>query len=393
MTSHPIESIQKHWLMTPGPTEVSTNVRFALAQSYTNPDLDPQFVAFYSETAKLLNDFIHNDGGETFLLAGEGILGLEAACASFIEPNDAVLIIENGIFGEGFNDFATMYGAKTTVYSSDRKSGLSPEAIDSFIKEHGPFKYATIVHCETPSGITNPIEAIGPILKRHGILSIVDSVSAIGGEKMDMVGYGLDVVLCASQKVFSAPVGLTSVSLSEKALLHLKQRQTPIVGFYTNLKHFLNYREEKWFAYTQPIHLIAAFRVALEQIDASNSVLKHLNIANAVRQALTSSGLSLYAESDFANTVTTVCLPKGVDFDDLQAELSRLGGVLVGGGFGFLANQIFRIGHMGEGADPAKLKRLFAALDQAFMHLGSPLEDSLSNQFSKYISTVETTNF
>lgn len=385
MHAKTISQIQGHWLMTPGPTEVSADVRFAMSQSYTNPDLDPAFLSFYIETAQHFNDFVGNADGETFLLAGEGILGLEAACASMIEPKDRVLIIENGIFGEGFKDFAQMYGADTCVFSGDRRNALDPEAIEAFISKNGPFKYATLVHCETPSGITNPVDAIGKILRRHNIVSIVDSVSAIGGEAMDMTAYGLDVVLCASQKAFSAPVGITTVSLSKIALERLRQRETAIPSFYANLKLWLNYKEEKWFPYTQPIHLLAAFRIAIDQLEKEAFISKHEKVAEAVRQTLVSTGLNLFAQSGHANTVTTVLLPQGIDFEDLQQELSQTSGVLVGGGFGFLSNQIFRIGHMGEGADELKIKRLLSALDQSFMHLGYPLEKSLAKEFVKFL--------
>lgn len=385
MTMNALKALQQNWLMTPGPTEIASEVRFALSQSYTNPDLDPAFLDFYSETAEAFNAYVGNTGGETFLLTGEGILGLEAACASFIEPGDGVLVIENGIFGEGFNDFAKMYGAKTTVFSGDRHSALDPEAIEAFIEAKGPFKYATLVHCETPSGISNPVKAIGELLNRRGIISIVDAVSAIGGEAMSMEAYGLDVVLCASQKAFSAPVGITTVSLSPRALAILKARKTAIPGFYTNLKSWLGYKDEKWFPYTQPIHLLAAFRVALDQMDPKRDVERHQRVAVALRQALSSAGLKLYAHSGHANTVTTVLLPQGVDFEDLQLALSETAGILVGGGFGFLSNQIFRIGHMGEGADVIKLKRLLSALDQCFMQLGCSLEDSLVKSFVNFL--------
>lgn len=380
-----LKPLQQNWLMTPGPTEISSDVRFALAQSYTNPDLDPAFLDFYVETAEAFNTYVGNTGGETFLLTGEGILGLEAACASMIEPGDTVLVIENGIFGEGFNDFAQMYGAKTTVFHGDRQSALDPEAIAAFIEEKGPFKYATLVHCETPSGISNPVEAIGQILSQKGIISIVDAVSAIGGEAMNMNAYGLDVVLCASQKAFSAPVGITTVSLSPKALAQLKERKTAIPGFYTNLKLWLRYKEEKWFPYTQPTHLLAAFRVALEQMNPEVDLARHQKVAEALREALKHAGLKLYATSGHANTVTTVLLPQGVDFEDLQLALSETAGILVGGGFGFLSNKIFRIGHMGEGADELKLKRLLSALDQCFMQLGCSLEDSLVKSFVNFL--------
>ncbi len=96
-------------IMTPGPTQVAENVRLARSRECTNPDLDENFVEFYKETCKEISRLLHTDN-ETLILGGEGILGLEAACASMTEPGDRVLVLDNGIYGKGFADFVSMYG-------------------------------------------------------------------------------------------------------------------------------------------------------------------------------------------------------------------------------------------------------------------------------------------
>ena len=96
-------------IMTPGPTQVAENVRLARSRECTNPDLDENFVEFYKETCEEISRLLHTDN-ETLILGGEGILGLEAACASMTEPGDRVLVLDNGIYGKGFADFVSMYG-------------------------------------------------------------------------------------------------------------------------------------------------------------------------------------------------------------------------------------------------------------------------------------------
>ena len=91
-------------IMTPGPTQVKENVRMARSFPCTNPDLDETFVDFYKETCELISRLLHT-GNETLILGGEGILGLEAACASLTEPGDPVLVLDNGVYGRGFADF------------------------------------------------------------------------------------------------------------------------------------------------------------------------------------------------------------------------------------------------------------------------------------------------
>ena len=101
-------------IMTPGPTQVRENIRLARAQECTNPDLDESFAEFYRETCRQISRLLHTEN-ETLILGGEGILGLEAACASLTEPGDRVLVLDNGIFGKGFADFVSMYGGEPVM--------------------------------------------------------------------------------------------------------------------------------------------------------------------------------------------------------------------------------------------------------------------------------------
>ena len=94
--------------MTPGPTQVRENVRNARSLACTNPDLDPAFYDYYKETCELISELLETKN-TAYILDGEGILGLEAACASLTEPGDKVLVVDNGIYGKGFADFVTMY--------------------------------------------------------------------------------------------------------------------------------------------------------------------------------------------------------------------------------------------------------------------------------------------
>ncbi len=99
------------YVMTPGPTTVRENVRMARAIETTNPDLDLQFYDYYKETCQKIGEFLKTKN-QIRILSGEGILGLEAACASLTEKNDRVLVIDNGIFGESFADFVEIYGGE-----------------------------------------------------------------------------------------------------------------------------------------------------------------------------------------------------------------------------------------------------------------------------------------
>jgi len=202
--------------MTPGPTQVRKNVRIARAAETTNPDIDPKFFKFYRKTCQRLAAFM-NTKAQVLILGGEGMLALDAACASLIEKDDRVLIIDNGIFGEGFYDMVKTYGGNPVFFKGDRKRGIHAGDLKMFLEADSDFKFATVVHCDTPSGVLNDIKEICPLLRSFGILTVVDAVSSMVGEPVLTDAWGIDICIGASQKGFSAPPGLSFLSISEKA--------------------------------------------------------------------------------------------------------------------------------------------------------------------------------
>ena len=368
-------------IMTPGPTQVAENVRLARSRECTNPDLDENFVEFYKETCKKISHLLHTDN-ETLILDGEGILGLEAACASMTEPGDRVLVLDNGIYGKGFADFVSMYGGCPELYSRDYRETLDVQELENFLKEHHNYKYATVVHGDTPSGMLNDVSAICPLLKKYDIMTVVDSVSASFGEPMRISDWQIDIMCGGSQKVVSAPPGLTFVVISDDAKKAMADRKTPIASFYANLTTFAHYYEEKWFPYTMPISDIYGLRAAIDNIAADPDILtRHEKIAEASRKAITGAGLNLYLKSGFSNTVTVFEVPEGTTAKAILDGVKNDYNIMLAGSFDVLAGKVIRIGHMGNNSDYYNVREVFAALDGTLARLGVPLKTSMEKLF------------
>ena len=368
-------------IMTPGPTQVAENVRLARSIECTNPDLDVDFVEFYKETCEEISRLLHTKN-ETLILGGEGILGLEAACASMTEPGDKILVLDNGIYGRGFADFVSMYGGKPELYSRDYRETLNVSELEEYLKEHHDYKYATVVHGDTPSGMLNDVSAICPLLKKYGIMTVVDSVSASFGEPLSIDDCQIDIMCGGSQKVVSAPPGLTFVVISDDAKKAMKERKTPIASFYANLTTFAHYYEEKWFPYTMPISDIYGLRAAMDNIAADPDILtRHQQIAEASRKAVTSAGLNLYLKSGFSSTVTVFEVPEGTTADAILETVKKDYNIMLAGSFDVLAGKVIRIGHMGNNAEFYKIREVFAALDGTMKKLGIPLKASMEEVF------------
>lgn len=368
-------------IMTPGPTQVRENVRLARAMECTNPDLDEEFVEFYHETCKLISRLLHTEN-ETLILDGEGILGLEAACASMTEPSDRVLVLDNGIYGSGFADFVKMYGGVPVRYTTDYLRPINPQGLEEFLKVDSDFKYATVVHCDTPSGVRNDVKSLCTLLKKYGILTIVDSVSAMFGEEMRVDDYQIDILCGGSQKAVSAPPGLSFVTISEVAKRSMAQRKTPIASFYANLKVFEGYYEAKWFPYTMPISDIYGLRAAFDNIlEDTDMLARHERIGNACRKALSTAGLKLHLEDGFSNTVTVFDVPEGITDKQILDGMKQKHNIMLAGSFGELAGKVIRIGHMGTNANVQDMKDTMEGLDEVLGSLGVKLEASLADVF------------
>ncbi len=354
-----------------------------MAMPILNPDMEEEFFERYKRTQMLLQKIYHTKE-DILILSGEGILGLEAACASLIEPGDKVLCIDNGIFGHGFIDFAKMHGGSVTVFESAYDEPVDTDQLKIFLENNHDFKLATLVHCETPAGLVNPVDSICPLLNAYGILSVVDSVSSLAGEPLFMDEWKMDIVLGASQKCISAPPGLTLVGISQGARRAMGQRRTPVGSYYLNLSIFDGWYEKKWFPYSQPVSDIFALEEALNVIlEENDSIQRHAKIAFSVREAVRRSGLQFYAKSGYSATVTTIFLPEGVSFSALKEEMLGTHDVLIGGAFDYLGNQVFRIGHMGENAREEKLYRTLKALHLSLAALGVNLEEPIHLAFAR----------
>ncbi|SHI34425.1 aspartate aminotransferase [Clostridium cavendishii DSM 21758] len=368
-------------MMTPGPTTLKENVRSAMAREITNPDLDLDFYEFYKGICEKLKLLLKTKN-RTLVLDGEGILGLEAACASLIEPSDKVLCIENGIFGEGFGDFAKLYGGEVTYLHLDRRAGIDFKEVEKFLKDNHDFKVATLVHCETPSGITNDIKNVCKLLNEYNILTVVDTVASTFGEELYVDDYKIDIALGGSQKCLSAPPGLTFLSISERAFEVMNNRKEPIRSFYANLTIWNNWYENKWFPYTQPISALNAFDEALNNVIEDKEIIdRHKRNAEAVRKAVNAAGLELLSRDCHSNTVTTILVPDSISFSDIFNKMRNEHNILIAGGFDFLKDKIIRIGHMGENSDEEKLYKTLEALDVVFKELGVKLKADLHKVF------------
>jgi len=346
--------------MTPGPTAVPEPVRERMSEPTPNPDVEPEFVEFYRDLTDKLEAVYGDD--DVAILSGEGILGLEAAVASLIEEGDRVLCLANGIYGEGFADFVESYGGEAVVCEAPWRGPLDLAAIESTLEDAGgEFTAATMVHCETPTGVLNDLEPVLDLLAEYDVLSIVDAVSSLGGTPVPTER--IDVCIGATQKCFSAPPGLTVLSISDPAWERIEATGTD--GYYTDLEPWRTAVDEEWFPYTMPVSNLYSLEAAIDLLteEGLGSVFsRHEEVAAVCRERARGMGLEPYPDEELCSPTVTALDVEGRALE-VQQRLDDDHGVVLSTGLYGLEEDVLRIGHMGHNARMEAVERTMDALE------------------------------
>ncbi len=354
-------------LMTPGPVEVSPRVLSALAR--------PQiyhyykgFVDFFAETTEKIRQ-IYQTKNDVLIMQGEGVLGLEAAVVNTVNPGDKVLVLDNGPFGKWFGLYVENAGGKPVYLTSPNNEAFHPEKLKEKLDVEKDIKAMTVVHCETPAGILNPVQDLCPIAKRKGILTIVDAVASLGGVNVQPDQWGIDLCCSASQKAISSSPGLTMLSVSKDAWQAIDGKTKPVKNSYLSISDYRDtWLKERRFPFTPMVSEVYALNEAADEVleeGLQNCFQRHHTVANACRDGAEKAGFKLWAKgrADASDTVTALQIPTGVTDAAIVKHMVEKYGILIGGGYKETKGELLRIGHMGYQATLTNIITTVAALE------------------------------
>ena len=339
---------------------------------------DPAFIEIFGHTCDLLKQ-VYRTEYDVVIMQGEAILGLEAAAACLLSPGDKVLNLVSGVFGKWFELFIEKYGGETIELAVPYNEAINPDAVRKALEDNPGIKFLSVVHSETPSATVNPVEAIGAVAKEFGVLTMVDTVSGLGGELLSPEDWGMDLAVAGPQKCLGGPPGLSMLSVSPRAWEVMESKKTPLRGSFLSILDWRDtWMEKKIFPYTPSVTNIYALESVLEQAleeGMEAMAVRHRAIAKAARRAVSAMGLELWAASEeiAASCVTGAVMPKGIDDQQLRGRLRDRYGVMISGGYGELAGKLFRLGHMGMAAQPTYLCAQLAMVERTLADLGVPV--------------------
>jgi len=360
--------------LTGGPTGATPATLAALGSPILN-HLDPAFVACYAQTAELLRQAFGTPQTPV-IMQGEGVVGLEASAACAIGPDDVVLNLVSGVFGQGYGSWARRYAREVIEVEAAYDSAVPPQEVAAAFARRPDISVVSVVHCETPSGTVNDVDAIAAITRARGALLIVDSVSAFGGIRCDFASWGDSLAVVAPQKCLGGPSGLSLLHVSDGAWRRIEANPNAPRASILSIADWRDaHLPGKPFPFTPSVSDIYGLRACLEQYLAEGPEavrLRHQGAARATRAGFAGLGLELWAPDPAtrSDTVTAVRLPDGTDEREVRRIALAQSGVLLSGGHGDLSGKLLRVGHMGPSAFPLSAVLAVTATGRALRSLG-----------------------
>lgn len=296
---------------------------------------------------------------QPFVISGSGTLGWDLVAANLTEPEDEVLVLHSGYFGDSFADCFETYGVKATQLKAPIGSRPELSEVEGALQKK-KYKLITITHVDTSTGVLSDVKALVSLVHRVSpeTLVVVDGVCSVGSEELHFDDWGLDVVLTASQKGLGCPAGLSILMVSGRGMKTFQQRQTPPRSYFASFRNWLpimqayEANQPMYFATPSP-QLIHALHTSLTQIlqrPLSTRFARHREVSQKVKQHITDHlGLRQLAADPKcqANGMTAFYLPDSISATDLLPLLAKKGIVLAGGLHREIKTRYARMGHMG----------------------------------------------
>lgn len=367
-------SVPARLLLGAGPSPVPERVLVALAQP-TIGHLDPSFGLLLDETIERLREVMVTQNRATLAVSGTGSAGMEAMVVNFIEPGDRVICGVNGLFGARMADELARHGARVIRVEAPWGRAIPNDELIAAL-DCDPVALF-VVHGETSTGVCQPLDGLGVACHEHDALLLVDCVTSLAGQRIEIDAMGIDVAFSGTQKCLNCPPGLAPFTVGARALDRLNAQPRPCRSWYFDLRAVLAYWREdtdgappRVYHHTAPINMLYALQESLEIVleeGLTERWARHERAHEALRQALQPLGLERLAPAEEAlHPLLAVSVPDGVDDADARSRLLLEHGVEISAGVGPMAGRVWRIGVMGVGAALEPQRRLVGGLAEIF---------------------------
>ncbi|MEE9188371.1 MAG: alanine--glyoxylate aminotransferase family protein [Anaerolineales bacterium] len=348
-------------LFVPGPVDVDPEVLSAQSQAML-PHRSQEFESIYRRARENARQLFDTES-RVFVVTCSGT-GLQEAAIRNLAKQD-VLSCVNGAFSQRWYEVAKTNGKQADRLEVEWGQPITPQIVAEALKRK-EYDLITLVHNETSTGVQNPIQEIAALVRRASPNTLIslDAVSSLGGIKIEMDAWGLDMVLASSQKCLALPPGLALAAVSDRALACAQK--VPERGWYFDLVRMETHLNKDSTPATPAISLIYALDMQLDRIineGLENRFSRHSAMAGQVQDWVLANGFEIFAQEGYrSQTVTTISNTLSLDIAELNTFLMSKG-MQIADGYGKLRGSTFRIAHMGE-TQIEDINNLLTALDE-----------------------------
>lgn len=370
-----IPGLPRRMLMGPGPSEVHPRVLAALSRP-TVGHLDPAFVRLMDDIVGMLRTTFQTTNQLTFPVSAPGSAGMECCFVNLVEPGDSVIVCINGVFGMRMKENVERCGATPIVVEDAWGAAVDPAKLRAALEANPGVKTVAFVHAETSTGVQSDAAALCAVAREFGALTIVDTVTSLGGIDVNVGAWDADAVYSGSQKCLSCPPGLSPVSFSERAAARVKGRRTKVQSWFLDLSLVMGYWGDgkgggRTYHHTAPVNALYGLHEALVMLreeGLEQSWRRHSLTHRALVAGVEAMGLRMKVDAAVRlPQLNLVEIPEGADDATVRRRLLNEFSLEIGSGLGIWAGKVWRIGLLGQSATPAYVLACLTALE-AVLH-------------------------
>ena len=366
-------------LMGPGPSDVSPRVLEALSRP-TIGHLDMRFVGMMEEVKGMLQYAFMTENALTMPVSAPGSAGMETCFANLVEPGDKVIVCQNGVFGGRMKENVIRCGGEAVMVEDEWGKVVDVDKVAAALQANPDAKILAFVHAETSTGAQSDAAALCKLAQDAGCLTIVDTVTSLGGTPVKVDEWGADAVYSGTQKCLSCVPGLSPVTFSQKALDVVANRSHPVQSWFLDLNLVMGYwgsGAKRAYHHTAPVNSLYAMHEALRILSEEgleNSWARHEQNHQALKAGLEAMGIGFVVqEGDRLPQLNSVWIPEGVDDEAVRKRLLTEFNLEIGAGLGAFAGKVWRIGLMGHASSKENVIFCLSALEAVLGSMDAPI--------------------
>jgi 2-aminoethylphosphonate-pyruvate transaminase len=374
------EANREPLLLTPGPLTTSASTKAAMLRDWGSRD--PEFIALNHRIRDRLVRLVDAEGSHVCVpVQGSGTFAIEATIGTLVPRDGKLLVLVNGAYGQRMVRIASMMGRAVDAIETPEDTPVSPNTLDEALDKDHAITHVAVVHCETTTGILNPIEDVAAICARHNRRLLIDAMSTFGALPIDARSIPFDAVIASSNKCLEGVPGMGFAIIDHEALAAARGNAHSLSLDLFDQWH--GFEGNGQWRFTPPTHVLAAFDQALDEHEAEGGIAgrgaRYRNNLDILLEGLEALGFrTLLPRSLQAPIIVTVLMPAapGFDFKRFYDGMHEKGFIIYPGKL--TVAETFRIGcigRFGAGEMHAALTAVRDAMNDLGVHSGAPTAD------------------